>query len=101
MRAGNISTPFSWSGDVGRDGIAIGLKAEAGVIYHADNLHQWAEMQREVAHQTDLFELSLGSRSPLNELLSQSRLSVCIMCSFKGMQRLMRYDLHAWLCKES
>lgn len=86
MRAENICTPFS---DLGREGIMIGLKAQAGVIYHADNLHQWVEMQREVAHQTNLFELSLGSHSPLNELLSQSRLSVCIMCSFKGMQALM------------
>lgn len=67
----------------------IGLKALAEVIYHADKLHQWAEMQREEAHQTNLFELSLGGHSPLNELLSQRQLSVCIICSFKGMRGLM------------
>lgn len=70
------------------------------LIYHADKLHQWAEMQREVAHQTNLFELSLGGHSPLNELLSQSQLSECITWSFKGAQGLMWYDLHAWLCKD-
>lgn len=67
----------------------IGLKALAEVIYHADKLRQWIEMWREVAHQTNLFELSLGSHSPLNELLSQRQLSVCITCSFKGMQGIM------------
>lgn len=67
----------------------IGLKSLAEDIHHADKLHQWAEMRREVAHQTDLFELSLGSHSPLTELLSQRQLSVCITCSFKGMQGLM------------
>lgn len=67
----------------------IGLKVLAEVIYHADKLHQWAEMWREVAHQTNLFELSLGGHSPLNELLSQSQLSGCVTCSFEGVQGLM------------
>lgn len=70
-------------------GIMIGLKTLAVVIYHADELHQWVEMRREVAHQTNLFELSLGGHSPLNEFLSQSQLSVCITCGFKEMQGLM------------
>lgn len=48
----------------------IGLKALAGLSYHADKLHQCVEMYREVAHQTDLFELSLGGHSPRNELLN-------------------------------
>lgn len=79
----------------------IGRTALAVVIYHADKLHQWVEMRREVAHQTNLFELSLGGHSTLNELLSRSQLSVCITCSLKGMQALMWNDLHAWLCKDS
>lgn len=67
----------------------IGVKAPAEVIYHADKLRQWAEMRREVAHQTNLFEPSLGGHSPLNELLSQRQLSVCIACSSEGMRGLM------------
>lgn len=79
----------------------IGSKAQAEVIYHADKLHQWAEMWREVSHQTNLFELSLGGHSPLNELLRQSQLSARITCSLEGMRGLMWYDLHTWLGKTS
>lgn len=75
----------------------MGLKFWAAVIYRVDEPHRWPEM-REAAHQTNLLELSLGGHSALNELLSQSQSSVC---EFTGMLRLMRYDLHAWLCKDS
>lgn len=94
-----LKTLCSTFRSVSRKGIMIGLKALAEVIYHADKLHQWAEMRREVAHQTNLFELSLGGHSALSQLLSQRQLSVCIICSFKGMQGLMWYDLHTWMCK--
>lgn len=67
----------------------IGRTALVVVIYHADKLHQWAEMRREVAHQTNLFELSLGGRSPPREPLSRSQLSICITRSSEGMQPLM------------
>lgn len=63
----------------------LGLKALAEDIYHADKFHQWAEMRREVAHQMNLFESSLGGHSPLRELLSWRQLSVCITCSLEGM----------------
>lgn len=66
-------------------GIMTSVKTLVAVIYHADELHQWVEMRREVAHQTNLFELSLGGHSPLNELLSQSQLSVRITCCFNLM----------------
>lgn len=78
------SCVYSTFRSICRKGIMIGLKALAEDIYHADKLHQWAEMRREVAHQTNLLELSLGGHSPLNELLSQRQLSVCITCGFKG-----------------
>lgn len=47
------------------------------VIYHGDKNRLRPEMQREVAHQKNLLELSLGGHSPLNEPLSQSQSSVC------------------------
>lgn len=52
------------------EGMMIGLTALAGLSYHADKLHLCVEMCREVAHQTDLFELSLGGHSPRNELFN-------------------------------
>ncbi len=56
----------------------IGLTALAQLIFHADKLHQWAEMQHEVSQQTNLFEFSLGGHSALlNELLSQEEI-VCM-----------------------
>lgn len=67
----------------------MGGTAPVVVIYHADKLHQWVEMRREVAHQTDLFERSLGGGSPLREALSRSQLSRCITGSSEGMQALM------------
>lgn len=43
-------------------------------------------MRREVAHQANLLQLSLGGHSPLNELLSQSQWSVC---GFTGMPNVI------------
>lgn len=77
---------------------SISVKLSAAVIYRVDEAHRWPEMRREVAHQTNLLELSPGGHSALSELLSQSQSSVC---GFTGMLGLMRYDLHAWLCKDS
>lgn len=74
----------------------IGLKFS--VLCRVDEPRRRPEMQREVAHQTNLLELSLGGHSALNELLTQGQSSVR---EFTGMLRLMRYDLHAWLCKDS
>lgn len=96
---GTVCTAFL--PNVGGESAMIGRTALVVVIYHADKLHQWAEMRREVAHQTNLFELSLGGRSPLREPLSRSQLSICIARSSEGMQPLMWNGLHAWLCKES
>lgn len=44
-------------------------------------------MRREVAHQANLLQLSLGGHSPLDELLSQSQWSVC---GFTGMPNVIR-----------
>jgi len=67
----------------------IGLKALADDIYRADKSHQWFEMRREVAHQTNLLKLSPGGQSRLNEPLSRRQLSVCITCSFMEVRGLM------------
>lgn len=76
----------------------ISLTAVAEDIYPADKTHQWAEMWREVAHQTNLLEFSLGGHSRLNGLLGRRQLSVCITCSFKETQGLMWCHLHTRLC---
>lgn len=62
----------------------IGRTALLLVVYHTDKLHQWVEMRREVAHQTNLFERSLGGRSPLRQPLSRSQLSRCITRRSEG-----------------